>query len=154
MPLSCCSAFWNVRPTDTAAACPPAAPHFTMARALRRWHHGAMPTIALLLTSNILMTIAWYWHLKGGMGKPLALVILISWGIAFFEYCFAVPANRIGYASGAFTGQQLKVMQEVITLGVFAVFSVTFLGDQLRWTYFAAMACLVAAVIFIFLPVD
>ncbi len=82
------------------------------------------------------------------------VAVLISWGIAFFEYCLAVPANRIGYASGAFTGQQLKVMQEVITLGVFAVFSVMFLGEQLRWTYFAAMGCLVMAVIFIFLPVD
>jgi uncharacterized protein (DUF486 family) len=82
------------------------------------------------------------------------VAVLISWGIAFFEYCLAVPANRIGYTSGAFTGQQLKVMQEVITLGVFAVFSVMFLGEQLRWTYFAAMGCLVMAVIFIFLPLD
>ena len=110
-------------------------------------------TPLLLIGSNILMTFAWYGHLKAP-AWPLYVAVLVSWGIAFFEYCLAVPANRIGYASGAFTGQQLKVMQEVITLGVFAVFSVMFLGEPLRWTYFAAMACLVAAVIFIFLPVD
>jgi uncharacterized protein (DUF486 family) len=108
-------------------------------------------TPLLLVFSNVLMTFAWYGHLKQP-SWPLWLAIAVSWGIAFFEYCFAVPANRIGY--GTFTGQQLKVMQEVITLGVFAVFSVMFLGEQLRWTYFAAMACLVAAVVFIFLPVD
>lgn len=110
-------------------------------------------TPLLLIGSNILMTFAWYGHLKAP-AWPLYVAVLISWGIAFFEYCLAVPANRIGYASGAFTGQQLKVMQEVITLGVFAVFSVMFLGEQLRWTYFAAMGCLVMAVVFIFLPVD
>ncbi len=110
-------------------------------------------TPLLLIGSNILMTFAWYGHLKAP-AWPLYVAVLVSWGIAFFEYCLAVPANRIGYASGAFTGQQLKVMQEVITLGVFAVFSVMFLGEQLRWTYFAAMGCLVMAVAFIFLPVD
>lgn len=99
------------------------------------------------------MTFAWYGHLKAPQW-PLWLAVLVSWGIAFLEYCLAVPANRIGYASGAYTGQQLKVMQEVITLSVFAVFSVAFLGEQLRWTYFAAMGCLVMAVVFIFLPVD
>jgi uncharacterized protein (DUF486 family) len=78
--------------------------------------------------------------------------IIISWGIALFEYCLAVPANRIGYANGTYTGQQLKVMQEVITLAVFAGFSVFFLGEELRWNYLAAMGCLVAAVLFIFLP--
>ncbi|MBU8543290.1 MULTISPECIES: DMT family protein [Roseomonadaceae] len=108
-------------------------------------------TPLLLVFSNVLMTFAWYGHLKQP-AWPLWLAVVLSWGIAFFEYCFAVPANRIGY--GTFTGQQLKVMQEVITLAVFAVFSVMFLGEQLRWTYFAAMACLVAAVVFIFLPVD
>lgn len=106
---------------------------------------------ALLLLSNIVMTFAWYGHLKQP-GWPMWLAILLSWGIAFFEYCLAVPANRIGY--GAFTGQQLKVMQEAITLIVFAAFSVTVLGETLRWTYFAAMGCLVAAVVFIFLPAD
>lgn len=108
-------------------------------------------TPLLLVGSNILMTFAWYGHLKAP-SWPLWLAILVSWGIAFFEYCLAVPANRIGF--GTFTGQQLKVMQEVITIGVFAVFSVTFLGEQLRWNFFAAGLCLVAAVVFIFLPVD
>jgi uncharacterized protein (DUF486 family) len=92
-------------------------------------------TPLLLLASNVLMTFAWYGHLARP-AWPLWLAVLVSWGIAFFEYCLAVPANRLGY--GTFTGQQLKVMQEVITLAVFAVFSVL---------------CLVAAVVFIFLPV-
>ncbi|WP_431283679.1 DMT family protein [Humitalea sp. 24SJ18S-53] len=108
-------------------------------------------TPILLVLSNIVMTYAWYGHLKQP-SWPMWLAILVSWGIAFIEYTLAVPANRIGY--GTFTGQQLKVMQEVITLSVFAVFSVMFLGEPLRWTYFAAMGCLVAAVVFIFLPVD
>jgi uncharacterized protein (DUF486 family) len=108
-------------------------------------------TPVLLLFSNILMTFAWYGHLKAP-SWPLWLAVVVSWGIAFFEYCLAVPANRIGY--GTFTGQQLKVMQEVITLAVFAVFSVAFLGETLRWNFLAAGACLVAAVVFIFLPVD
>jgi uncharacterized protein (DUF486 family) len=114
------------------------------------------PTLAtplLLIASNVVMTFAWYGHLKAPHW-PLWLAVLISWGIAFFEYCLAVPANRIGYLSGAYSGQQLKVMQEVITLAVFAVFSVAILGEPLRWTYFAAMGCLVAAVVFIFLPVE
>jgi uncharacterized protein (DUF486 family) len=108
-------------------------------------------TPVLLVGSNVLMTFAWYGHLKAP-SWPMWLAILISWGIAFFEYCLAVPANRLGY--GTFTAQQLKVMQEVITLGVFAVFSVAFLGETLRWNFLAAGACLVAAVIFIFLPVE
>jgi uncharacterized protein (DUF486 family) len=108
-------------------------------------------TPLLLLGSNILMTFAWYGHLKAPHW-PIWMAVLISWGIAFFEYCLAVPANRIGY--GAFTGQQLKVMQEVITIAVFAVFSVAVLGEQLRWNFLAAGACLVAAVVFIFLPVE
>ncbi len=108
-------------------------------------------TPLLLVASNVMMTFAWYGHLKAPHW-PLWVAVLVSWGIAFFEYWLAVPANRIGY--GTFTGQQLKVMQEVITLSVFAFFSVLFLGEALRWTYFAAMGCLVAAVVFIFLPVD
>lgn len=105
----------------------------------------------MLFGSNVVMTYAWYGHLKRP-GWALWIAILISWSIAFFEYCLAVPANRIGY--GAYTGQQLKVMQEVITLTVFAAFSVTVLGEPLRWTYLAAMGCLIAAVVFIFLPVE
>ena len=110
-------------------------------------------TPLLLLGSNVLMTFAWYGHLKKP-AWPLWVAILASWGIAFFEYCLAVPANRVGYASGAFSGQQLKVMQEVITLGVFAGFSVLFLGEPLRWNYLAAVVCLVAAAAFMFLPTD
>jgi len=108
-------------------------------------------TPLLLVLSNIVMTFAWYGHLKAPRW-PMWVAILVSWGIAFFEYCLAVPANRIGY--GTFSAQQLKVMQEVITLGVFAVFSVAFLGETLRWNFLAAGACLIAAVVLIFLPVD
>jgi uncharacterized protein (DUF486 family) len=108
-------------------------------------------TPILLFASNVLMIFAWYGHLKAPHW-PIWVAVLVSWGIAFFEYCLAVPANRIGY--GTFTAQQLKVMQEVITLAVFAVFSVAFLGEQLRWNFVAAGACLVAAVVFIFLPVE
>ena len=105
----------------------------------------------LLLGSNILMTFAWYGHLKHP-AWPLWFAVLTAWGLAFFEYCLAVPANRLGYASGAFSAQQLKVMQEAITMAVFAVFSVLYLGEELRWNYAAASLCLVAAVVFIFLP--
>lgn len=108
-----------------------------------------MPTILLLITSNIFMTTAWYWHLKGGMGKPLLAVIFISWGIAFFEYCLAVPANRIGFASGWSAGQ-LKIAQEAIALLVFGLFMVTFLGEPLHWRHFAAFLCIMAAVGFMF----
>ncbi|MBX3454236.1 DMT family protein [Ferrovibrio sp.] len=107
-----------------------------------------MTTILMLLGSNVLMTFAWYWHLKYPE-QILWKVILISWAIAFFEYCLAVPANRIGFSSG-FSAAQLKITQEVITLAVFAVFAIFYLGEPLKWNYFAAFACLVAAVIFIF----
>lgn len=108
-----------------------------------------MPTLALLVLSNAFMTTAWYWHLKGGMAKPLFLVILISWGIAFFEYCLAVPANRLGYAHG-WSGGQLKIAQEVITLLVFGVFAVAVLGEPLGWRHLGAFACLVGAAAFMF----
>jgi uncharacterized protein (DUF486 family) len=108
-----------------------------------------MPTIALLIASNCFMTVAWYWHLKGGMTKALPLVIAISWGIALFEYCLAVPANRLGYAHG-WSGGQLKITQEVITLLVFAVFMVTVLGEPLSWRYLGAFVCLIGAVGFVF----
>ncbi len=98
-----------------------------------------MKTIVLLTISNIFMTFAWYGHLKF-RGVALWKVILLSWGIAFFEYCFQVPANRIG--SYEFTAAQLKTIQEVITLSVFAVFSVTYLGQPLKWNYLAGFACI------------
>lgn len=108
-----------------------------------------MPTLLLLLVSNIFMTTAWYWHLKGGMNKPLFVVILISWGIALVEYCFAVPANRIGFAHGWSAGQ-LKIAQEAIALVIFGVFMVTVLGEPLHWRHFAAFACIMAAVAFLY----
>lgn len=112
-----------------------------------------MPTVLLLTLSNILMTTAWYWHLQGGPkvaeARPLAMVVAISWGIALLEYCFAVPANRIGYAAGWSAGQ-LKITQEAIALVVFGVFMVTVLGEALTWRHFAAFACIMAAVAFLF----
>lgn len=114
------------------------------------WMAWVLPPL-LLFCSNVLMTFAWYGHLKRP-GWALWVAILASWGIAFFEYCLAVPANRIGF--GTYTAQQLKVMQEVITMAVFAGFAVWFLKDALTWNYLAASACLVAAVVFIFLPVQ
>jgi uncharacterized protein len=107
-----------------------------------------MPTILLIL-SNLFMTTAWYWHLKGGMNKPLMLVILISWAIAFVEYCLAVPANRIGFAHGWSAGQ-LKIAQEAIALVIFGIFMVTVLGEPLHWRHAAAFACIMAAVGFLF----
>ena len=93
------------------------------------------------------MTFAWYGHLKY-KDKPLAWVILISWLIAFFEYCFQVPANRIGH--GMFTAAQLKTIQEVITLVVFCVFSILYLKEELRWNYIVGFALMVGAVFFVF----
>ena len=104
-------------------------------------------TILLLIASNIFMTAAWYGHLRY-TESPLWIVILASWGIAFFEYCLQVPANRWGY--GEFTGAQLKVIQEVISLLVFAGFSVWWLGEALRWNHLGAFFCLVGAVWFMF----
>ena len=106
-----------------------------------------MPTIILLTISNIFMTFAWYGHLRY-KSSPLWIAILASWGIAFAEYCFQVPANRIGY--GRFDGAQLKTIQEVITLIVFCVFSVLYLKEELRWNYLAGFGCMIAAVFFVF----
>ncbi len=102
----------------------------------------------LLIISNTFMTFAWYGHLKYET-KPLWLVILVSWGIAFFEYCFQVPANRIGNIAGTSAGQ-LKVMQEVITLAVFVVFARLYLGEKLTWNYYVAFALIFAAVFMVF----
>jgi len=106
-----------------------------------------MKTILLLLVSNIFMTFAWYGHLKY-RSSPLLLAIVASWGIAFAEYCFQVPANRIGY--GQFTGAQLKTIQEVITLVVFSVFSLVYLKEQFRWNYLVGFGLIIAAVFVIF----
>jgi hypothetical protein len=108
-----------------------------------------MLTIVLLTASNIFMTIAWYGHLRH---KQAALwkVTLICWGIAFVEYCLQVPANRWGHAQ--FSAPQLKVMQEVITLTVFGVFSSLYLGEVLRWNHLVAFTLIIVAVAFMFYP--
>jgi uncharacterized protein (DUF486 family) len=118
---------------------------------------AALFTIGLLILSNAFMTMAWYGHLKffgkGGHSPALFFIILISWGLAFFEYCFQVPANRIGFEEngGPFTLVQLKVIQEVITLIIFTIFSLIFFKNiQLKWNQFVAFGLLVAAVYFIF----
>ncbi|HYQ27839.1 MAG TPA: DMT family protein [Polyangiaceae bacterium] len=108
-----------------------------------------MRTILLLIGSNLFMTAAWYGHLKY-RGVALWKVILISWGIAFFEYCLQVPANRLGY--GEFSAFQLKIIQEVITLVVFLGFATFWLGERVRWNYGVALALILAAVYFAFLP--
>lgn len=102
--------------------------------------------VALLVASNVFMTFAWYGHLKF-KSAPLWLVVLASWGIAFFEYCLMVPANRWGH--GTYSATQLKVMQEVITVIVFCAFAVLYLGEKLKWNHFAAFACVIAAVFFV-----
>ncbi|MFA5059966.1 MAG: DMT family protein [Candidatus Omnitrophota bacterium] len=106
-----------------------------------------MRTIALLTVSNIFMTIAWYGHLKY-KSAPLFTVIIISWLIAFVEYCFQVPANRFGH--GQYTAAQLKTIQEVVTLVVFCVFSVVYLKEEVRWNYIVGFLFMIAAVFFIF----
>jgi uncharacterized protein len=107
--------------------------------------------IVLLICSNVFMTFAWYGHLKH-KSAPLYLAILASWGIAFFEYCLMVPANRWGNTH--FTATQLKIIQEVITLAVFCGFAIAYLGEKIRWNHYAAFACVLAAVAFTFLPKD
>jgi uncharacterized protein (DUF486 family) len=106
-----------------------------------------MQTILLLTISNVFMTFAWYGHLKYKT-SPLWMAIMASWSIAFFEYCFQVPANRIGY--GRFNGAELKTMQEVITLIIFLGFSVLYLKEELRWNYMVGFALIIAAVFFVF----
>ena len=113
--------------------------------------------IVLLVFSNVFMTFAWYGHLKLGeltwfQKWPMIAVIALSWGIAFFEYCLQVPANRIGFEGngGPFSLMQLKILQEVITLVVFIVFSVVAFHMQVKWNHIVAGLCLIAAVYFVF----
>lgn len=101
----------------------------------------------LLITSNVFMTFAWYGHLKF-KSASLWLVVLASWGIAFFEYCFQVPANRLGHEY--FDAPQLKVMQEAITIAVFCVFSILYLKEDLKWNYVVGFALILLAVFFVF----
>ena len=106
-----------------------------------------MKTIILLTISNVFMTFAWYGHLKFRQ-SPLWIAIVVSWMIAFLEYCFQVPANRIG--SYQFSTAQLKTIQEIITLSIFPVFSVAYLGDKFRWNYGVGFAFIVIAAFFVF----
>ena len=121
---------------------------------------GYLVTILLLIISNVFMTFAWYGHLKlqsTGVSKnwPLFVVILVSWGIALFEYSFQVPANRMGFQEngGPFSLFQLKIIQEVITLTVFTIVAIfMFQGEKLQWNHICAFLCLVGAVCFTFIP--
>ena len=110
--------------------------------------HVWLTPIVLLLASNVFMTIAWYGHLRH---KQVALttVILVSWGIAFFEYCLQVPANRIGHA--VYSAAQLKVIQEVLSLSVFALFSVCYLGESLSWNHLAGFTLIAAGAALVFM---
>jgi uncharacterized protein (DUF486 family) len=108
-----------------------------------------MRTVVLLVISNVFMTFAWYAHLKNLSSRHWLVAVLVSWGIAFFEYLVQVPANRIGY-HGSFTLAQLKITQEVITLCVFVPFAVFYMGTPLKWDYLWAGCCLAGAVYFIF----
>ncbi|MBY0348503.1 MAG: hypothetical protein GTN67_04495 [Hydrotalea flava] len=107
-----------------------------------------MKTIGLLIVSNVFMTFAWYWHLKA-TGIPLWKAIVISWSIAFFEYCLTVPANRMGFLEG-WNGFQLKIVQEVITLIIFSFFAVLYLKEPLRWNYLVSFCLVMGAVYFAF----
>ncbi len=109
---------------------------------------GALPTVALLVASNIFMTFAWYAHLRNIADRPWYLAALISWGIALFEYLLQVPANRIGFRTLSLA--QLKIMQEVITLGVFVPFAVLYMRQPLNWNFLWAGLCLLGAVYFMF----
>lgn len=127
--------------TDAAATAIDAAHHPVL------YMPASLTPICLLIVSNIFMTFAWYGHLKYKTA-PLIAVIGISWGIALIEYCFAVPANRIGH--GIYSAAELKGMQEIITLCVFGLFSVLYLGESIRWNHVAAFVLIVAAAFLLF----
>ena len=113
---------------------------------------GMALAVAMLFGSNLFMTFAWYWHLKlqkpGGASWPMAAIVVVSWLIALIEYSIAVPANRIGAASG-FNVAQLKIIQEVVTVCVFVPFMILFMGEKWRWDYLWAFLCMVGAVYFV-----
>lgn len=111
--------------------------------------HSKWLPIVLLTISNIFMTFAWYGHLRF-KSAPLWLVIVASWGIAFFEYILMVPANRWGHH--VYTATELKIIQEVVTLTVFSAFVILYLGERIRWNHIAAFICILAAVAFTFIP--
>lgn len=106
-------------------------------------------TVVLLILSNCFMTFAWYGHLKKLSSKPFIIAVLVSWGIAFFEYLLQVPANRIGHA-GNLSLAQLKILQEVITLSVFVPFSLLYMKEPVKWNFLCAGICMIGAVYFIF----
>jgi uncharacterized protein (DUF486 family) len=113
---------------------------------------GVAVTVAMLVASNLFMTFAWYWHLRtqkpGASSWPLLAIILVSWLIALVEYIIAVPANRLGAASGLNVAQ-LKIIQEVVTVCVFVPFMILFMGEKWRWDYLWAFLCMVGAVYFV-----
>src|SRR5262252_658453 len=139
MPFPACRIFFRGR--LTRASTPRRDPR------VRHSTREPLSTVILLVLSNIFMTFAWYGHLKY-RALPLWQVILASWGIAFVEYCFQVPANRYGYAR--YSAAQLKTMQEVITLAVFCVFSVFYLGEEMKWNYVVGFFLMILAVFLIF----
>jgi len=110
----------------------------------------ALP-ILLLVISNVFMTFAWYGHLKHHQASPIWIVVLVSWGIAFFEYCFQVPANRLGAGAGLATAQ-LKTIQEVITLVVFTLFAAFYLGEPVRWNHLVGFGFVAVGAAFVFKP--
>ena len=113
---------------------------------------GAVATVGMLIASNLFMTLAWYWHLRlqrpGGATWPVYAIVLVSWLIALVEYVIAVPANRLGAASGLNVAQ-LKIIQEVVTVTVFVPFMILFMGEKWRWDYLWAFLCMVGAVYFV-----
>jgi uncharacterized protein len=111
--------------------------------------HSRWLPFVMLTCSNVFMTFAWYGHLKFRQ-SPILIAILGSWGIAFFEYLLMVPANRWGY--NVYSATELKIMQEVITLSVFSAFAIVYLGEKLQWNHLAAFICILAAVLFTFVP--
>ena len=133
----------RVDPVNRVAFYPPAMP-------------AASPIVArvtapfLLVGSNCFMTYAWYGHLKDAKNAPLWAAVLVSWGVAFFEYCLQVPANRIGFNEAGYTLQQLKVMQEVITMAVFAAFAAWYMKEKVTLDFLWAGLCLAGAAFFMF----
>lgn len=113
---------------------------------------GVIATVTMLVASNLFMTIAWYWHLRmqkpGQASWPISLIVVTSWLIALIEYAIAVPANRLGAASGLNVAQ-LKIIQEVVTVCVFIPFMILFMGEKWRWDYLWALLCMVGAVYFV-----
>ena len=110
-----------------------------------------LATVVLLVISNVFMTFAWYGHLKQHQASPLPWVVLASWGIAFFEYCFQVPANRLGARAGLVTAE-LKTIQEVITLVVFTIFAALYLGEPVRWNHLVGFGFVAVGALFVFKP--